>query len=69
MTEVDRWKNRRMMAWASMIAGLLFPVLVLFTQSVSLGDIAIPFYSFVTMIVVTYIGGAVIDDKWQKPNV
>ena len=62
---VDRWKNRRIMAWASLIAGLAFPALLLFTKSTALGDIAFPFYSFVGMVVSAYILGAVVDDKWQ----
>lgn len=62
---VDRWRNRRTMAWASLIAGLAFPALLLFTKSTALGDIAFPFYSFVGMVVSAYILGAVVDDKWQ----
>lgn len=62
---VDRWKNRRIMAWASLIAGLAFPALLLFTKSTALGDIAFPFYSFIGMVVSAYILGAVVDDKWQ----
>lgn len=62
---VDRWKNRRIMAWASLVAGLAFPALLLFTKSTALGDIAFPFYSFIGMVVSAYILGAVVDDKWQ----
>jgi len=66
--EVDRWKNRRKMAWASLVAGLLFPLLILFTGSTELSEIAVPFYAFVGMVVTVYIGGAVVDDHWQNQN-
>lgn len=63
---LDRWKNRRKMAWYSMTAGLAYPLLVLGSKSTELGEIAIPFYSFITMIVVTYIGAKVVDDNNMK---
>ena len=67
MTEpADRWRNRRKMAWLSMLAGLLFPLLLLVTESDQLGLIATPFYVFVGMVVTAYIGGAVVDDHWQQ---
>ncbi|CAB4122580.1 hypothetical protein UFOVP31_43 [uncultured Caudovirales phage] len=67
MTEpADRWRNRRKMAWLSMLAGLLFPLLLLVTESAQLGLIATPFYVFVGMVVTAYIGGAVVDDHWQQ---
>jgi hypothetical protein len=66
--KTDRWKNRRKMAWLSMFAGLLFPILLLFTDSTQLGAIAGPFYVFIGMVVATYIGAAVVDDHWQKQD-
>jgi hypothetical protein len=66
--EVDRWKNRRKMAWLSMIAGLLFPLLILGTDDPNLGMIAAPFYVFVTGVVGAYIGFATYDDIHRKPN-
>ena len=67
MTEpADRWRNRRKMAWLSMLAGLLFPLLLLVTESAQLVLIATPFYVFVGMVVTAYIGGAVVDDHWQQ---
>jgi hypothetical protein len=63
---VDRWKNRRRMAWVSLVAGLSFPLLLLVTDSKQLGDIAMPFYMFVSAVVGAYIGFATVDDKWQK---
>jgi hypothetical protein len=58
----DRWKNRRKMAWLSMLAGLLFPLLILSTESPTLGQIAAPFYVFVGSVVAAYIGFATYDD-------
>jgi len=63
MSEHDRWRNRRKMAWISMIAGLLFPMLLLVTESDQLGAIAAPFYVFVGGIVAAYIGFATLDDN------
>jgi hypothetical protein len=51
------------MAWLSMIAGLLYPLLVLSTNDPNLGMIAVPFYLFVTGVVGAYIGFATMDDK------
>ena len=58
----DRWKNRRRMAWLSLIAGLLFPLLLLVTESEQLGAVATSFYMFVTGVVASYIGFATWDD-------
>jgi uncharacterized membrane protein YiaA len=65
MTTADRWKNRRRMAWAALVAGLLFPLLLLWSQSDQLGAVAGAFYVFVTGVVASYIGWAAVDDKWQ----
>ena len=62
MTEKDRWKNRRRMAWLALIAGLLFPMLLLYSESDQLGSVAGAFYVFVTGVVASYIGWATIDD-------
>jgi hypothetical protein len=51
------------MAWLSMFAGLLFPLLVLGTDDPNLGAIAVPFYMFVSAVVGAYIGFATWDDK------
>ena len=66
MNEQDRWKNRRRMAWLCMGAGIGYPLLVLGTNSKELGEIAIPFYMFVSAVVGAYIGFATVDDKWRK---
>ena len=64
----DRWKHRRPMAYGSLLAGLTFPVLLIFTESDQLGVIAAPFYLFVGSVVGAYIGFSTVDDKWQvKP--
>jgi len=66
MNKTDRWKNRRSMAWLSLIAGLFYPLLVLVTDSPELGSIAMYFYLFVSSVVGAYIGFATMDDKFQK---
>lgn len=64
----DRWKHRRRMAYGALLAGLCYPVLLIFTESDQLGAVAAPFYTFVSLVVGTYIGFATVDDKWQvKP--
>ena len=58
----DRWKNRRRMAWLSMLAGLVYPLLLLFTENEQIGAIAGPFYIFVGAVVAAYIGFATTED-------
>lgn len=58
----DRWKNRRRMAWLSLLAGLAFPLLLLYTESDQLGSVAGAFYVFVTGVVGSYIGWATAED-------
>ena len=62
MTEKDRWKNRRRMAWLALLAGLAFPLLLLYTDSAQLGAVAGAFYAFVGAVVVAYNGFATYDD-------
>jgi hypothetical protein len=45
-----------------MLAGLCFPLLILASESPTLGQIALPFYGFVGAIVLGYIGCATYDD-------
>jgi len=66
MSAPDRWKNRRRMAWAALLAGLAFPLLLLWSDSDQLGSVAGAFYVFVTSVVASYIGWVVVDDKNQK---
>ena len=58
----DRWKNRRRMAWLALLAGLLFPLLLLWSDSDQLGSVAGAFYVFVTGVVASYIGWATVGD-------
>ena len=58
----NRWKNRRRMAWTALVAGLLFPLLLLWSQSDQLGAVAGAFYVFVSAVVGAYIGFATVDD-------
>ena len=62
----DRWKNRRRMAWLSMIAGLLFPLLILVSESPTLAQIALPFYGFIGAVLASYFGFATWDDMSGK---
>lgn len=60
----DRWRNRRRMAWISMIAAVAYPVLTLAVpDGTALSQIAGPFYIFVGMVVAVYIGAATWDDQ------
>jgi hypothetical protein len=45
-----------------MLAGLMFPLLILATESPTLGQIALPFYGFIGAVVAAYIGFATYDD-------
>ena len=63
---MDRWKNRRRMAWLSMIAGLLFPLLILASESPTLGQISLPFYGFIGAVLASYFGFATWDDMSGK---
>jgi hypothetical protein len=54
------------MAWLSLVAGLGFPLLLLYTESPQLGAVAGPFYIFVGAVVGAYIGFATVDDKWTQ---
>ena len=56
------------MAWLSMLAGLLFPLLIFASDSNTLWQIAIPFYAFVTGVVMTYITAATYDDTHANNN-
>lgn len=66
MNEKDRWKNRRRMAWLALLAGLAFPLLLLYTDSAQLGAVAGAFYTFSGSVVVAYVGFATWDDKPTK---
>jgi hypothetical protein len=65
LIEKDRWKNRRRMTWIAVIAGVLYPLLILYTESEQLGQIAVPFYLFISSIVAAYFSFATVDDKWS----
>jgi hypothetical protein len=54
------------MAWLSMLAGLMFPLLILATESPTLGQIALPFYGFIGAVVAAYFGFATYDDTHGK---
>ena len=61
---VDRWKNRRRMAWLAFIGGMVFPGLMAWKPEVE--PVIAEYYTFATLVVLAYIGGVVVDDKLQK---
>jgi hypothetical protein len=65
----DRWKNRRKMAWITLLSGVAFPLLILGSESEVLGQIALPFYGFVVGVVMTYISAATYEDTKGVANV
>jgi di/tricarboxylate transporter len=59
------------MAWTALVAGLLFPLLLLWSQSDQLGAVAGAFYVFVSAVVGAYMGFATWDDanfKTETPK-
>lgn len=59
----DRWKNRRKMAWLSLIAGILFPILAIWVTDPNIFvSLSGPFYIFVGAVVSCYIGFSTMDD-------
>lgn len=56
------------MAWFALIAGLLFPLLLLATESPQLGAVAGAFYTFAGAVVAGYIGFATWDDVKSDGN-
>lgn len=69
MNTVDRWKNRRRMAWIALVAGVTFPVVVLLAMLIGdvspLVSIAAPYLVFIGSVVGAYIGFSTVDDKWH----
>lgn len=66
MTPDDRWHHRRRMAYAALVCGLAYPLLILATDSPQLGQIAPAYYGFVGAIMAAYIGFATWDDVAHK---
>lgn len=62
----DPWKNRRAMAWISMICGALFPLYLGTNDSCALQAATTAYYIFLGSIVSCYIGFVTLDDKWRK---
>jgi hypothetical protein len=56
---IIRWKHRRLMAYMAMIGGLLYPLLLIVTESDNLVGLAWPFFIFVGSTVGSYIGSSV----------
>jgi len=51
-----------------LLSGVLFPLLILSTDSETLGQISMPFYAFVTGVVMTYISAATYEDTKGVAN-
>lgn len=56
-----RWLHRRVMAYASLAGGLLYPLLLLATDSAVLADVAWPFYGFAGSVVAVYTGATIAE--------
>lgn len=54
-----RWKHRRRMAYAALIAGLLMPIIAIWADGI--GALAGPYYLFVGAVVSVYIGSATME--------
>lgn len=52
------WKNRRRMAWSSLVAGLAYPGVATLLDAGVASAVTGPFYLFVTGVVVVYTGAA-----------
>lgn len=64
---IDRWENRRKMAWLATASALSFPFIGPFLMDATMmAVIAPPLYVFNGAVVGAYIGFATADDKWQK---
>lgn len=61
-----RWRNTRRMAWLAMFSACAYPLLVVFTESKELGDIAWPFYTFISLVVGYYVGFSTAETRFQK---
>ena len=60
-----RWLHRRRMAYASILAGLAFPLMLMVTTDPVLAQIAWPFYAFVGSVVAVYTGSS----AWESINI
>lgn len=59
-----KWRNMRRMAWISLGASLIFPILVYgAAEGKSLVEIATPFYLFTGAVVGAYMGFSTWGDK------
>jgi len=63
--EKDRWRDTRRMAWLSMIAGCIFPFLVVLTENQDLSGLAMPFYTFLGAVIGVYVGFSTWQSKWK----
>jgi hypothetical protein len=58
-----RWQNMRRMAWAAVVAGVLYPIPVAATGSQYLVDIAAVYYLFLGAVAGAYMGFSTWGDR------
>lgn len=68
VSDKDRWKNRRKMAWLSMFAGIGYAFAARLMPEYVVVNLTGPFYLFLGSILAAYFGFATFDDKWERGN-
>lgn len=63
---IDKWKNRRRMAWIAFGSTILYPFFAAVLGNEVITSLATHHYTFATSVVMIYIGGAVVDHWLQK---
>jgi len=64
--EIDRWKNRRAMAWVSLCAIIGIGIAAVFNKlAAPQSDVIIAVVYSLAAVVGTYVGFATLDDKWK----
>ncbi|TQE96896.1 MAG: hypothetical protein FKY71_16380 [Spiribacter salinus] len=56
-----RWFHRRVMAYLCLSGSLLYPLLILATDSKTLADMAWTFYGFTGSVVAMYTGATIVE--------
>lgn len=68
--DIRRWKNRRRMAYISLVSILVVTYLALFIIPIdrlaALDEVITWFYLVMGSVVGAYVGFATLDDKWKK---
>ena len=66
VSDKDRWKNRRKMAWIAIISGIAYPVETIWFDPAIVASMTAPYYLFLGTILAAYFGFATMDDKWTS---